>query len=350
MDGLPAFTLLWPRMLGLLALVPLLGYLYWRLLRRGKHMAVRYPSLELIGGAGPVGASRRYLPPVLFLLGLASLLFAVARPQAVMSLPSRLETVVLAMDMSGSMRATDIEPSRIVAAREAARQFIAEQPFNVNVGVVAVAGAAAVVQSPSRKREDIVASIDRMQPQRGTALGTGLIIALDTALPGNTINVERFLKGGPALDPPPAPGMPGSLIEPVAPGSYPSSAVILLSDGQSNTGPDPLKAAEAAAQQGVRIFTVGIGTTEGMTLSVDGWSMRVRLDEDVLKKVADMTGAQYFQAKDAADLKSIYQSLSSRLAFDKQQPVEISALFAALGALLAGLSGILSLWWFGRIQ
>ncbi|GAA4341158.1 VWA domain-containing protein [Pigmentiphaga soli] len=344
MGQLPGFTVLWPKMLWLLALVPVLAWLYWRMLRRGNRVAVRYPALELVGGAGPVRAWRRWVPAILLLLGLTSMVLAIARPQAVMSLPSRLENIVLAMDMSGSMRATDIRPSRIYAAQAAAKQFVAEQPLNVSVGVVAVAGAAAVVQSPSRQRERVEAAIDRLQPQRGTALGAGLIIALTTVLPDQDIDVERFMDGAPLPPPPNAAG------EPVVPGSNPSSAVILLSDGESNSGPDPLKAAEVAAQYGVRIFTVGIGTPEGVTLEADGWSMRVRLDEATLKKIADTTGAQYFQADDAEGLKKIYSSLSTRLAFDKQRQVEISSLFAALGALLAGLSAMLSLWWFGRVQ
>jgi Ca-activated chloride channel family protein len=347
MDTLPGFTVLWPDMLWGLILVPLLGWLYWRLLRRGRSLAVRFPSLEMVGFART--GWRRWTPAVLLLAALASLLFATARPQAIVRLPSRLETVILAVDMSGSMRATDIQPSRIFAAQQAAKDFIAHQPHNVSVGVVAVAGTAAVVQSPSRQREEIAAAIDRLQPQRGTALGSGLIISLATVLPAAGIDVQGFINGRMRAGPEDMPGI-AQPPEQVEPGSYPSAAIVLLSDGQSNTGPDPLKAADIAAQHGVRIFTVGVGTAEGTTVSADGWSMKVRLDDTVLKKVAQTTGGEYFQARDAAELQKIYTHLSSQLAFNKEEQVEISALFAALGAVLAIASALLSMLWFGRVQ
>ncbi|MDX3905054.1 MAG: VWA domain-containing protein [Pigmentiphaga sp.] len=350
MANLPALSFLWPQMLWFLVAVPLLGLLYWRLDRRRQRMAVRYPALDVVGAGLRLSRWRRHLPPMLLLAGLAVLIAAMARPQALMMLPSRLETVVLAMDMSGSMRADDIKPTRIYAAQQAAKQFVEEQPANVSVSVVAVAGAAAVVQSPTRKREDIIAAIERLEPQRGTALGSGLIIALATLLPNAGIDVERFLEGGGGRSPAPPNLSAAGKAEAAAPGSYPAGAVVLLSDGQNNTGPDAIKAAEVAAGYGVRIFTVGVGTPEGATLSADGWSMRVRLDEDVLKKVADMTGAQYFRAEDAGELKQVYRTLSTRLAFDKRDVVEITALFTALGALLAVCSGLLSLWWFGRVH
>lgn len=349
MENLPALSFLWPKMLWLLVLVPPLAFCYWRLDRLRRGMALRYPALDVVGASARPSRLRRVLPPLLLLLGLCSLIVAMARPQALMMLPSRLETVVLAMDMSGSMRADDIKPTRIYAAQRAAKEFVDGQPANVSVSVVAVAGAAAVVQSPTRKREDVIAAIERLEPQRGTALGSGLIIALATVLPTAGIDVERFLDGGSAR-PAPVDLAAAGLDDGAVPGSYPSGAIVLLSDGQNNTGPDALKAAEVAAAYGVRIFTVGIGTPEGTTLTTDGWSMRVRLDEDVLKKVADMTGAQYFQAQDAGELRKVYRSLSARLAFDKRDVVEVTALFTALGALLAVLSGLLSLWWFGRVQ
>ncbi|VCU70451.1 von Willebrand factor type A domain protein [Pigmentiphaga humi] len=346
--NLPALSFLWPSMLWLLLLVPALGFAYWRLSRRRRQVAVRYPALAGLGYQP--SAARRILPPCLLLLGLAAMIVAIARPQALMMLPSRLETVVLAMDMSGSMRATDVKPSRIYAAQQAAKLFVDKQPANVSVAVVAVAGAAAVVQSPTRKREDVVAAIERLEPQRGTALGSGLIISLATVLPQERIDVERFLSGGNARPSAAQALAEAAQAEAAVPGSYASGAIVLLSDGQSNTGPDALKAAEVAARYGVRIFTVGIGTPEGTTLSTDGWSMRVKLDEAVLKKVADITGAQYFQAQDAKELQQVYRSLSARLAFDKRDVIEVTALFTALGVLLAVCSGLLSLWWFGRVQ
>jgi Ca-activated chloride channel family protein len=213
------------------------------------------------------------------------------------------------------------------------------------VGVVGIAASAALVQSPTDRREDIVQALERLEPQRGTALGSGLVIALDAALPTAKINVEEFIN--------PRPGRkdePRKLgDERNAPGTNTAAAIVLLSDGVSNVGPDPMKAAELAATLGVRIFTVGMGTPEGATVSADGWSMRVRLDEDKLKQVARTTDGDYFRAESAKDLKKIYTRLGAKLAFEKQQPTEITALFAAFGALCAGLGAALSLAWFNRI-
>ena len=342
-QSLSHISLLWPRMLWLFVLVPVLIIAYVLLIRRRKSMVLRYPSLGLLGTTG-VSGFRRHLPAVLLLLGLCSMVYAVARPQAIVMLPSRIESVILAMDMSGSMRATDVKPNRMAASQEAAKTFIADQPYNVRVGVVAVAGAAALVQTPSRLREPIVEAIDNLQIQRGTALGSGLIIALSTLLPTADLDVEALINGRPSYVPPPPPAP-----EPIAPGSNRSVAIVLLSDGQSNTGPDPMKIVDVAAQHGVRIYTVGVGTSEGSTLSVDGWSMRVRLDDDALKKIAEGSGGEYFRADNAAELKKIYSSLSMRLAFDKQEAMEISAIFVAIGAVFAMLAAALSLWWFGRI-
>ena len=187
-----ALTFLWPRMLWLLLILPLALLFYMTLARRRRRAAGQYANLETVGlGAGDRTARR--LPPLLWLLALAGLLLAVARPQATLTLPSRVDTVILALDMSGSMKATDLAPTRMAAAREAAAAFVAEQPDQVKVGVVGIAAAAAVVQSPTTKREDILAALERLEPQRGTALGSGLVISLDTALPTAQIDVDGFI-------------------------------------------------------------------------------------------------------------------------------------------------------------
>jgi Ca-activated chloride channel family protein len=344
--GTPAnFTFLWPTMLWLLLAMPLVVLVYAQVLRRRRALAARHARLETIGG-GTTGRLQRLVPPLLWLLGLTALIVAVARPQAALVLPARIETIILALDMSGSMRATDIEPTRLVAAQNAAKAFVAEQPRHVKIGVVGIAASAALVQSPTDNRDDIVKSIERLEPQRGTALGSGLVIALDAALPQARINVEEF------INPP-----KGKKDEPrkkleereMTVGSNSAAAIVLLSDGQSNVGPDPMKAAELAAGYGVRIYTVGMGTPEGTTVSADGWQMRVRLDEEKLKQVARATEGEYFSASDAKELKKIYSRLSSKLAFEKQQPTEITGLFAALGALLTGLGAVLSMLWFNRV-
>jgi Ca-activated chloride channel family protein len=354
MFGSTDLSFLWPRLLWSLAALPLLVLIYLWLTTRRARTSGPLAYLEHTDGAQArtLGARwRRALPPLLWLLALGALLLALARPQAALLLPARMEAVVLAMDMSGSMRATDIEPTRLVAARNAAKAFVDEQPQHVRVGVVAVAAAAAVVQSPTRNREELTQAIERLEPQRGTALGSGLIIALDTLLPEAKIDVEQFINPRPGAKPRPRPADTEgkSADETTEPGSARAVAIVLLSDGVSNVGPDPLKAAEIAADYGVRIYTVGIGTPEGATVTADGWKARVRLDEAALQRVASLTGGQYFRASDAAQLTSIYRELGTRIGFERRQPTELTALVVALGALLATLGAALSFAWFNRI-
>ena len=338
---------LWPEMLWALLLLPLLVLAYVWLLRRRKKTALRFASLSLVKEAmGKSAAWRRHLPPALLLLATTALLLAAARPTAVITLPQQQKTIVLAIDVSGSMRATDVQPNRITAAQEAAKTFVTELPRSARVAVVSFAGTAAVVQAPTLSREDVIAAIDRFQLQRGTATGSGIVLSLATIFPDAGIDLSQITG---ARNMPPAPGDKDKKeFTPVEPGSYGSAAIIMLTDGQRTTGPDPLDAAKMAAERGVRVYTVGIGTKEGETIGFEGWSMRVRLDEDTLKNIADRTRADYFYAGTADDLKKVYQSLSSRLVVEKKE-TEISALFAALGALLMVVAAGLSVWWFGRV-
>jgi Ca-activated chloride channel family protein len=344
---------LWPEALVLLLLVPLVAVLYVWLLARRKRVAVRYANLPLIReamGRGP--GWRRHVPPLLFLLALTCMLLAVARPTAVVTLPSQHKTVVLAMDVSGSMRATDVQPNRLVAAQEAAKAFIADQPPFTRIGIVSFAGTAALVQPPTQSREDLIAAIDRFQLQRATAIGSGIIVSLAAIFPDAGIDISQFSGGrdrrGAALDEPKQAEKEKAAVKPVPPGSYPSAVIILLTDGQRTTGPDPLEAAKLAADRGVRVFTVGIGTKEGEVIGFEGWSMRVRLDEDTLKQVANITQGEYFYAGTAVDLKKVYENLNSRLVLEKKE-TEVSALFAGAGALLALVAAALSVFWFHRI-
>jgi Ca-activated chloride channel family protein len=339
---------LWPEFLALLALVPLLAGLYVWLLRRRKRLAVRYANLALVRealGRGP--GWRRHVPPVLFLLALTALLLAVARPTAVVTLPSQYKTVILAMDVSGSMRAADVEPNRLTASQVAAKAFVAEQPANARIGIVSFAGTAALVQPPTQNKEDIYAAIDRFQLQRATAIGSGIIVSLAAIFPDAGIDIGQFTygreRGATAID-----QKKLKDFKPVPPGSYESAVIILLTDGQRTTGPDPLEAAKMAADRGVRVYTVGVGTTQGEVIGFEGWSMRVRLDEETLKQIAQVTHAEYFYAGTAVDLKKIYENLNSKLVLERRD-TEVSALFAALGALLAVLAAALSVFWFHRI-
>lgn len=338
---------LWPTLLWLLAAVPLVAALHSVLVARRRQAGLRFANLETVGVVRSAG-KLAHAPALLMLLGLTALIVAIARPQALIALPARLETIILAIDISASMKATDLAPNRITAAQAAARSFVAEQPSHVRIGVVGIAASAAVVQSPTNNREEILQAIDRLEPQRGTALGSGLVIALDAALPSARIDVEEFMNPRPAA-PTELKDKPTEEESPQPRGVDATAAIVLLSDGQSNVGPGPLKAAEIAAKHGVRIYTVGVGTPEGTTVTADGWSMRTRLDEESLKKVASMTQAEYFRAGNAADLKKIYSALGTRLALQKPQPTEVTAIVAALGAVLTLAGGLLSMLWFNRI-
>jgi len=345
-------TFLWPDMLWLLMAVPALVAVYIFLLRRKKKAALRYASLSMLKEAMGAGQRfRRHVPPFLFLLALATMTVAVARPAAIVTLPTQQQTIILAMDASGSMRAKDVEPNRLVAAQEAAKAFVADLPRDVRVGVVSFAGTAAVVQPPTRSREDVLAAIDRFQLQRGTAIGSGIIVSLATIFPDAGIDLseaiyERNARRALPLDPGRKPEK--KEFTPVPPGSYASAAIILLTDGQRNTGPDSLEAAKMAADRGVRVFTVGVGTTNGEVIGFEGWSFRARLDEETLKSIAGLTRGEYFYAGTALDLKKVYQGLNARLVFEKKQ-TEITALFSAAAAGLTLLAGLLSLLWFNRI-
>ena len=350
-------TFLWPQFLWLLLALPLLVLLYVWLLRRKKKNALQYASLSIVREAMGKGQSvRRHIPPVLFLFSLAAMLVASSRPFAVVTLPSDQQTIMLAMDVSGSMRATDVKPNRLVASQEAAKAFLAELPRNIKVGIVAFAGTASVVQPPTLSREDLVTAIDKFQLQRGTAIGNGIVVSMAELFPDAGIDLASMQYGrdrqrGVAIDQAAKDikdGKEKKPFVPVAPGSYTSAAIILLTDGQRTTGVDSMDAAKVAADRGVRIYTVGVGTVDGETIGFEGWSMRVKLDEETLKGIARNTQAEYFYAGTASDLKKVYESLSSRLTVVKKE-TEISGILALVAAALALLSAGLSLAWFNRI-
>lgn len=346
---------LWPEALWLLLAAPALVGAYVFLLRRKKKDAVRYASLSLVKAAiGPGQRFRRHFPPLLFLLALVASIVAIARPSAVITLPSEQRTIILAIDVSLSMRAADIEPSRLAAAQEAAKAFVQEQPADVRIGIVSFAGTASVVQSPTRNRDDLVAAIDRLQLQRHTAIGSGIIVSLATLLPDAGIDLESVLfggrggrDGGRAIPADKAGKAETKPFTPVPPGSYASGAIILLTDGRRTMGPDPSDAARMAAERGVRVYTVGFGTAGGGMADVGGWSVYMRFDEETLKTVADLTRAEYFYAGSAADLKKVYQQLNTQFVLEKKE-TEIGALAIAVAAVLTLVAAALSVLWFNR--
>jgi Ca-activated chloride channel family protein len=349
---------LWPDVLWLLLLVPALVAAYVAMLRRRRKTAVRYASLLLVRDSIGAGQRlRRHLPPALVLLGLTAAIIAAARPTATVTLPSQFMTIALAMDVSRSMQATDVDPNRLSAAQTAAKAFIQELPKNVRLGIVSFAGTAAVVQTPTESRDDMLAAIDRFQLQRATATGSGLLLALAMLFPEEAFDLEaavfdsRFgvghrpapLEKRKSLDA----GKSNGPREAVKPGSYTGGVIILLSDGRRTTGPDPLDVARMAADRGVRVYTVGFGTREGAAIDFEGYSFYVRLDEDTLKAIAKMTAGEYYHAGTAADLRKVYETLNARIALETRE-TEISALFVGGAVALLLLGALLSLLWFHR--
>lgn len=346
----------WPQYLWLLLVVPVLVAAYVAMLRK-KKAAVRYANVGLVKDAiGPGQRFRRHIPPLLFLLALIAVLIAVARPTATVTLPSDARTVIMAMDVSLSMRATDVDPSRIQAAQTAAKQFVKDLPADVRMGIVTFAGTALLVQPPTHNREDLTAAIDRFELQRNTAIGSGMIVALATLFPDEGIDLEQALFGYgfgsrdslKSKAEKAAKQQEKAKPKPVPPGSYKSAAIILLTDGRRTMGPDPLDIARMCADHGVRVFTVGFGSAAGSSVDIDGMSIYMRFDEETLKGIAGITQAEYFHAASETDLRKIYEGLNTKFAMERKE-TEIAALFAAAAALLATASATLSLLWFGRI-
>jgi Ca-activated chloride channel family protein len=331
-------SFIWPFMLILLLVVPLLAWLYVRLQRRRRQFAASFGSMGLVqAGAGrkPLGR-RRHLPAVLFLVGLTVLLTGMARPQAEISLPRIEGTVILAFDVSGSMAATDIQPTRMEAAKVAAREFVQRQPSTVQIGIVAFSDSGLAVQPPTNDQAALLAAINRLSPQRGTSLGQGMLTALNTIAAAQQPG-ERLYSNLTATP------------EPLTPASgAPSAAVVLLTDGENNEAPNPSEVARAAAERGVRIYTVGVGSPAGTTLKANGFTIHTQLDEPALQEIAQLTEGAYYNAASQQDLESIYQNLDLQLVVRPEQ-TEVSALFAIVGTLLLLIGGALSLLWFGRV-
>jgi Ca-activated chloride channel family protein len=361
---IPSISFDWPIALWLLLLVPLIVAVYVLLLLRRRKSAFRYSNLALVREAGQGPTWRRHIPPALMLGAFTLLLLAMARPSAEVSLPSRVATVMLVMDVSGSMRATDVNPSRIMAAENAAKAYIKNQPRDVRIGIVAFAATALLVQSPTIDHTALNAAIDRFELQRGTAVGSGIMVGMSTLFPQDDFPINQFNSqnfggygrwggtdfreryGGSALGQRPN-GAPKKHI-PVEPGSYKTAVMIVLTDGQTNAGYDPIEAARTASEYGLRVYTVGFGTAHGNIVGFGGWSMRAQLDEVALKKIADMTRAKYFHATSAEDLKAVYDVLSRQLVVEVRE-MEITSFFAAVAALLMLTAAGLSLAWFHRI-
>ena len=340
---------LWPHYLWLMLALPLLPAVYvWLLRRRGKP-AVRYSSLGVVRAAAARLNWRRHVPPALLLLACSGLLFAVARPVARVPLPWARSTIMLAMDVSLSMRVADVKPTRLAAAQDAAKLFLRDLPKDIEVGLVTFAGSSQVAQRATLDRASLVAAIDAFQMQMHTAVGNAIVLCLAELFPDQGIDVGEETFGskahGRSLDD--KAKSPPRQITPVAPGSYNSAAIILLTDGRRTTGIDTLEAAKMAADRGVRIYVVALGTT-GAAATPEGMSIYMQLDEPTLREVARMTGGEYHHAGSAEMLRSVYENLGSRLQVQTRE-TELTGLLALLSAMLALAAAGLSVLWFGRI-
>ena len=339
-------SFIWPEMLGLLVLIPLFSVLYVRMQRRRRRIAAAYSSFGLAQGAkGRNLGSRRHLPPVLFFIGLTVLIFALARPQAVVSLPKVEGTVILAFDVSGSMAADDLKPTRMEAAKAAARDFVQRQPLTVQIGVVAFSDSGFSVQVPTNDQAAILAAIDRLAPTRGTSLANGILISLNTI-----VAVEA---GQPAThfysNLTPTPGSEAAPTPtPVPKGTHTSAMIVLLTDGENTASPDPVAAAQTAADRGVRVDTVGIGSAAGTTLHVNGFTVHTQLDEAMLQQISQLTDGTYYKAENEEDLHTIYDNLNSQLVI-KPEETEMTSMFAGAGLLVLLIGSAFSLRWFNRL-
>ena len=342
-------ALLWPGILLLLGLMPLLVAGYIWMLRRRRRFAVRYSSLALVRQARPNHSRlRRHLPFALFLLALIGLVVALARPAAIVSVPTGRATIILAMDVSRSMCSGDISPNRLEVAQDAALYFINRQEPGTQIGIVAFAGYAELLQPPTADQELLADVVESLTTGRRTAIGSAILKSLEAIaeLDPEVAQVENDPSAGPSPTRPPE--------------EYAPSIIVLLTDGASNQGPQPLEAAQQAVDQGVRVYTIGFGTAEGGQMDCSGFfvgggdpfrggggfggSFRRGIDEETLIEISEMTGGDYYSAESAGELQEVFRNLPTYL-ITRHETVEISVLFAGIGALLAALAVGLSMMW-----
>jgi Ca-activated chloride channel family protein len=320
-----------PGMLAVLVLIPALVAAYVASRRRRTRRAAAQGLVTSAGGRRP--GWRRHVPFVLFTVALVLLVVALARPMATIKTPRRQATVVLAMDVSNSMGATDIKPTRIDAAKTAALAFIHQQPSAVRIGVVAFGQGAVIVQPPTLARADVVNAIDRLSLGGGTSLGQGILTSLD-AIAGKTLTINEAALGSDSGQ--------------VNIGYYGGATIVLFSDGEETSQPSGVAMARLASVAGVHVQTVGIGTSAGTTVQIGGFSVATALDSPLLQQVATVTNGAYHQANDSAGLAAISKTIDLHFTVVSQH-TEVTGLFAAAAALLLVAGGLLSVLWFGRV-
>lgn len=346
-------TFLWIDMLWFLLAAPLLVRAYFELLRRRKKIALRFPEIVTIRQSLDKSTKiKRHIPPALLLVSFCLLVVATARPATVMTLTSpQGGTIIMAMDVSGSMRSGDVAPDRISAARTAAKTFVDERDPRTHVGVVAFSDAAYLVQAPTTDTHMLDEAIASLQPQMTTAIGAAVVTSLKAIFPPVKLDGllaglggEQFTSGaslGQAKAKPPS-------LPPVPPGSYGTAVIVLMTDGRNTTGPDPVEAARVASNLGVRIFTIGFGTSDKSEQKVERQDITMILDEPTLKRMADITKGQYFHAQSAEELTRIYKQVITTVTRQPEE-TEITFIFVAAAAVVCALASLLSKLWYHRL-
>ena len=341
-------SFIWPPMLLLVLAVPLGAVLYQFLERRRRRRVASFGVLGVAatpqspGGPGRTrsGRVRRRLPAALILVGLTILVVALARPQSVVGVPRVEGTVILSFDVSGSMAADDLKPTRMEAAKAAAKTFVERQPSSVVIGVVAFSDSGFSIQVPTNDQSLVLAAINRLVPERGTSIARGIlssVATIDAADADPTAGYYTNRSPTPTPEPTPVPKK-----------TYAPAAIVLLTDGENNQLPDPLAAAQTAADRGIRIYTVGIGSAAGSTLDIEGFKVHSQLDESMLRQISETTGGDYYAADNTDALKAIYDTIDTRLVI-RPEAMEATSLFAGAGVLVLLMGGVASLVWLGRL-
>jgi Ca-activated chloride channel family protein len=336
-------SFIWPPLLLSLALIPV-GVLIYRFLdRRRRRRLSTYGGPAVAQGAAGRRRVHDRVPALLLLCGLVVLSVALARPQAVVSLPQLQGTVILAFDVSASMAATDLQPTRMDAAKAAAKSFVAREPSGVSIGVVAFSDSGVSVQTPTADQATVVSAIDRLTPQKGTSLAQGILDSLKViaAAEAGPYANDYYTNPSAGASPTPSP-------TPVPSGTHAPASIVLLSDGENNESPDPAAATQAAADRGVRIYTVGIGSAAGTTVSVSGFQLHTQLDQATLEQISQTTGGTYFAATDAAQLQAVYDNIDTAVLIQPQL-TEITSIFAGVSLVLLIAGALTSLLWLGRL-
>jgi Ca-activated chloride channel family protein len=327
-------SFIWPFMLLSLLFVPLLIGLYLRIIHKRKQSAADLGPLgEMQDRSGRSFGMRRHAPPVFFMIGLTLILLGLSRPEMFVNLPRTEGTVILAFDVSNSMKADDLDSSRIEAAKSAARAFIENQPNTIMVGVVAFSNGGLIVQQPTNDQATLLSTIDRLTPQGGTSLGQGIFTSLN-AITGETLAIGE----NPLENETPALNIDNSS----------SAVIILLTDGENTSEPNPLEIAQLAAESGVRIYPVGIGSQEGTIIEVDGFNILTQLNEPMLEEIANLTNGTYYFAEDEEKLQEVYENIDLRLTIEGEK-TEVTSIVAGISLVFIFIGGALSMVWFGRL-